>query len=218
MSRLRKTQLDPEKAVPVRQRMALFQSNSQEQVDIRGGRAGRGGVGERGAWRAVDKGRGARGEDSTTSSRSPPVITQRPPNSPATQPQTLGLTQVSLLPCPSSDPNVHQCTYASHCDLLFSTLRGLQGEGLLTDCDLHLHGNLLRFHWVVLAAVSERVEAWLRAGKAGLAEAQQQLSGGHVTVAGLRAVLDFAYSGEMLGSSAEGGELEDVMSTCRCRL
>lgn len=217
MSRLKKTQLEPEKDVPVRQRMALFQLNSEEREDTRGGRRGRGGVGERGTRGAADKGRGAGGEDGATSLRPPPKITQRPPNSP-TQTQIQGLTQVSPSPCPSSNTNVHLYTYASHCDSLFSALRGLQGEGLLTDCDLHLHGNLLRFHWVVLAAVSERVEAWLRAGKAGLAEAQQHLSGGHVTVAGLRAVLDFAYGGEMLGSSAEGGALEDVMSACRCRL
>ncbi|XP_062371988.1 kelch-like protein 33 [Sardina pilchardus] len=80
---------------------------------------------------------------------------------------------------------------------------------------MRLRGNPVRFHWVVLAAVSERVEAWLRAGKAGLEEALQQLSAGHVTEAGLLAVLDFAYCGGMLGPPAEGGALDDVMSACR---
>ncbi|KAG5261149.1 hypothetical protein AALO_G00300580 [Alosa alosa] len=83
---------------------------------------------------------------------------------------------------PEKDVPIRQRMAFSHCDSLFNALRGLLGEELLTDCDLHLRGNCIRFHWVVLAAVSERVEAWLRTGEAGLQEALQQLSAGHVTV------------------------------------
>ena len=165
----------------------------------------------------MDKGRGARGEESTSSSRPSPKVIPRPPNPPASQPLSPGVSTVPPPPNPSSDSELHPYSLPSYCDLLFTALRGLQGEGLLTDCDLQLHGNPFRFHWVVLAAGSERVEAWLRAGKAGLNEALRQLSEGHVTAPGLGAVLDFAYAGEMVGTPPDTGALEDVMSACRCR-
>ncbi|XP_048091905.1 kelch-like protein 33 isoform X1 [Alosa alosa] len=208
-----KTQQDPEKDVPIRQRMALFQSNAEDRVDIRGGRrGGRGGGGERGV---MDKGRGGRGEESSSSLHPSPKTTPGPPNPPAAQPLTPDPPTVTPTLCPASDPDLHPYSLSSHCDSLFNALRGLLGEELLTDCDLHLRGNCIRFHWVVLAAVSERVEAWLRTGEAGLQEALQQLSAGHVTVVGLRALLDFAYCGGILGSPAEGGALDAVTSACR---
>jgi len=48
---------------------------------------------------------------------------------------------------------------------------------------------------LALAAVSQRAEAWLLSGEAGLKKLE--LDGGRMTPAGLKTVLDFSYSGEV---------------------
>ncbi len=91
---------------------------------------------------------------------------------------------------------------------LFASLRGLK-EGLLLDCSLKHLGNSHKAHRLVLAAVSQAAEAWLFSGEAGLKEVE--LDGGRVTPTGLKAVLDFSYSGEVAR-----GESDKVLEACRC--
>ncbi|XP_063042909.1 kelch-like protein 33, partial [Engraulis encrasicolus] len=175
-----------------------------------GGRAGEGGRGQ--PERRVGTGTVGRAglEDKlspVSSSRSSSQKTLTSPNPLNPQPQNLHPETPALAPSAasfsSSDPELHPYSLASYSDELFTSLRGLQREGLLTDCEVNLHGNLLRFHGVVLAAVSQRVEAWLRAGKAELDAGLRELSGGRVaTAAGFQAVLEFAYGGEVMAGAS----------------
>ncbi|KTF96591.1 hypothetical protein cypCar_00042901 [Cyprinus carpio] len=110
---------------------------------------------------------------------------------------------------PLFDPELRPFVFPTHCDALFASLRGLKEEGLLLDCSLKLLGNSHKAHRLVLAAVSQTTEAWLLSGEAGLKEVE--LDGGRVTPAGLKAVLDFSYSGEV-----DRGETDEVLEACRC--
>lgn len=109
---------------------------------------------------------------------------------------------------PSFDPELRPFLLSTHCDALFTSLRGLKGDGLLMDCSLNLLGHAHKAHILVLAAVCQTAEAWLSAGEAGLREVS--LDGGTVTPAGLEAVLDFCYTGEI-----HRGETEELLDACR---
>ncbi|XP_016360654.1 kelch-like protein 33 [Sinocyclocheilus anshuiensis] len=126
-----------------------------------------------------------------TSTHSPPTFRKPPPIEPL------------------FDPELRPFVFPTHCDALFASLRGLKEEGLLLDCSLKLLGNSHKAHRLVLADVSQTAEAWLLSGEAGLKEVE--LDGGQVTPAGLKAVLDFSYSGE-----ADRGETDEVLEACRC--
>ncbi|XP_042582679.1 kelch-like protein 33 isoform X2 [Cyprinus carpio] len=126
-----------------------------------------------------------------TSTHSPPTFRKPPPVEPL------------------FDPELRPFVFPTHCDALFASLRGLKEEGLLLDCSLKLLGNSHKAHRLVLAAVSQTTEAWLLSGEAGLKEVE--LDGGRVTPAGLKAVLDFSYSGEV-----DRGETDEVLEACRC--
>ncbi|KAL0189987.1 hypothetical protein M9458_017086, partial [Cirrhinus mrigala] len=121
-----------------------------------------------------------------TSSFSPPIFRKPPPTEPV------------------FDPELRPFVLSTHCDALFASLRGLQEEGLLLDCSLKLLANSHNAHRLVLAAVSQRAEVWLLSGEAGLKEVE--LDGGRMTPAGLKAVLDFSYRGEV-----ERGETDEVL-------
>lgn len=125
-----------------------------------------------------------------TSTFSPPTFRKHPPIDPFV------------------DPELHPFVLSTHCDALFASLRGLKEEELLLDCSLKLLGNSYKAHRLVLAAVSQKAEAWLLSGEAGLKEVE--LDGGRMTPAGLKAVLDFSYSGEV-----DRGETDEVLEACR---
>ncbi len=126
-----------------------------------------------------------------TSTHSPPTFRKPPPIEPL------------------FDPELRPFVFPTHCDALFASLRGLKEEGLLLDCSLKLLGNAHKAHRLVLAAISQEAEAWLLSGEAELKEVE--LDGGRVTPAGLKAVLDFSYSGEV-----DRGETDEVLEACRC--
>ncbi|XP_056318544.1 kelch-like protein 33 [Danio aesculapii] len=109
---------------------------------------------------------------------------------------------------PLFDPELRPFLLSTHCDALFTSLRGLKAEGLLLDCSLNLLGHAHKAHRLVLAVVSQTAEAWLFSGEAGLQELD--VDGGMVTPAGLEAVLDFCYTGEM-----NRGETEELLDACR---
>ncbi|KAG7462154.1 hypothetical protein MATL_G00199960 [Megalops atlanticus] len=88
----------------------------------------------------------------------------------------------------------------SHCDALFSSLRGLREAGLLLDYSLLLHGSALRVHRLLLAALSGRAQAWLLCAGERLRVAPP------VSAAGLQAVVHFAYSGQVGGAAGEAQE------------
>ncbi|KAK2913271.1 hypothetical protein Q8A67_001670 [Cirrhinus molitorella] len=110
---------------------------------------------------------------------------------------------------PLFDPELRPFVLSTHCDALFASLRGLQEEGLLLDCSLKLLGNSYKAHRLVLAAVSQRAEGWLLSGETGLKEVE--VDRGRMTPAGLKAVLDFSYRGEV-----DRGETDEVLEACRC--
>lgn len=109
---------------------------------------------------------------------------------------------------PLLDSELRPFVLSTHCDALFASLRGLQEEGLLLDCSLKFLGDSHKAHRLVLAAVSQKAEAWLLSGEAGLMEVE--LNGGQMTSAGLKTVLDFSYSGEV-----DTGETDEVLEACR---
>ncbi|XP_051756997.1 kelch-like protein 33 isoform X2 [Ctenopharyngodon idella] len=125
-----------------------------------------------------------------TSTFSPPTFRKHPPIEPFV------------------DPELRPFVFSTHCDTLFASLQGLKEEGLLLDCSLKLQGKSYKAHRLMLAAVSQKAEAWLLSGEAGLKEVE--LDGGRMTPTGLKAVLDFSYSGEV-----DRGETDEVLEACR---
>ncbi|XP_036407610.1 kelch-like protein 33 [Megalops cyprinoides] len=91
----------------------------------------------------------------------------------------------------------------SHCDALFGSLCALREAGLLLDCSLLLHSTTFRVHRLLLAALSGCAQAWLLSAGERLRVAQP------VSAAGLQAVVDFAYSGQV------GAATEEVQEACR---
>ncbi|XP_058638609.1 kelch-like protein 33 isoform X3 [Onychostoma macrolepis] len=133
------------------------------------------------------------------------IVPQTPPTSTHSLPTFRNPPPIE----PLYDPELRPFVFPTHCDALFASLRGLKEEGLLLDCSLKLLGNSHKAHRLVLAAVSQAAGAWLSSGEAGLKELE--LDGDRVTPAGLKAVLDFSYSGEV-----DRGETDEVLEACRC--
>ncbi|XP_057177844.1 kelch-like protein 33 [Triplophysa rosa] len=109
---------------------------------------------------------------------------------------------------PLLDSELRPFVLSTHCDALFTSLRGLKEEGLLLDCSLKFLDDSHKAHRLVLAAVSQKAEAWLLSEEAGPMEVE--LDGGRMTLAGLKAVLDFSYSGEV-----DRGEADEVLEACK---
>ncbi|TSU11379.1 Kelch-like protein 33 [Bagarius yarrelli] len=104
----------------------------------------------------------------------------------------------------------------SYCDFLFSSLHRLKEDGLLLDCVLELPGNSYQTHRLVLAAVSKKAEEWLCSQNIEVNLCNLGGSGSHITSAGLKAVLNFAYRGEVNMIYSEGKDLEEILVACRC--
>lgn len=80
------------------------------------------------------------------------------------------------------------------------------------DCSLQLHSNTHRAHQLVLAAVSQKAEEWLCSNNTEVNLYNLGGSGCHITSAGLNAVLNFAYRGEVNMIY----DLEEILMACRC--
>lgn len=103
----------------------------------------------------------------------------------------------------------------SYCDSLFSSLCNLKEEGLLLDCSLQLLGNSHKAHQLVLAAVSQKAEEWLYSQNMEVNLNNVRGSGFHITYAGLKAILNFAYCGEVNINYIEARDLEEILMACR---
>lgn len=103
----------------------------------------------------------------------------------------------------------------SYCDFLFSSLSSLKEEGLLLDCSLQLLGNTYKAHQLVLAAVSQKATEWLCSKNIEVNLHHLENTGCDITYAGLNAVLNFAYCGEVNTIYSEARDLEEIRMACR---
>ncbi|XP_030635259.1 kelch-like protein 33 [Chanos chanos] len=197
---MREKQRDKEKVMSVRDRMAQFQSSASKSANPGEKRK----VGRRSSNDATptlsNKKEGRTFGSVASASQPPPSKAITPPV------------------VPSRDSKLHTYEVPSYCDSLFTELCRLRRDGLLVDCNLHLPDNSYKVHRLVLTAVSQTAEVWLRSGQRGLNEVNlSELEGGDlVTPSGLQALLDFAYYGEMGLAYASGNGLEEVLQVCRC--
>lgn len=104
----------------------------------------------------------------------------------------------------------------SYCDSLFRSLYSFKEKGLLLDCTLQLLGSSYKAHSLVLAAVSQKAEEWLCSQNLEVNLNNVRGTGCHITYAGLKAVLNFAYCVEVDTNYTEGTDLEEVLIACRC--
>lgn len=68
----------------------------------------------------------------------------------------------------------------------------------------------------MLTAVSQKAEEWLCSQNMEVNLNNVRRSGGHIIYVGLKAVLNFAYCGELNMNSLEGKDLEEILMACRC--
>lgn len=106
-------------------------------------------------------------------------------------------------------------TLPSHSDTLFTHLHRLKEEKLLLDCIFPLKGDSFQAHRLVLAAASQTPDAFFgskqKPGTLGIDQVSHRL-----TPVGLRVVLDFAYSGDIVADLSKDGVMEEVLDACRC--
>lgn len=111
-------------------------------------------------------------------------------------------------------PDLFSCILPSHSDTLFTCLHGLQEEELLLDCFFPLQSNSFQAHRLVVAAASQTPDAFfgskLKCGL-GVEEIAHRL-----TPVGLRAVLDFAYRGDVAVDLSKEGVMKEVLNACTC--
>ncbi|KAM3590767.1 uncharacterized protein V6R79_016300 [Siganus canaliculatus] len=112
------------------------------------------------------------------------------------------------------DPDLVSYVLPSHPDTLFTGLRSLRDEGLLLDCTFPLRGCSVQAHRLVLAATSENPDAFFESKSKF--ELQMQKSTQDLSPDGLRALLDFAYCGDVGSDLSEGGVMEGLPSACQC--
>ncbi|XP_070785893.1 kelch-like protein 33 [Enoplosus armatus] len=119
--------------------------------------------------------------------------------------------QSSSLP---KEPDLFPYILPSHSDILFTRLQSLQEEELLLDCIFPLQGNSFQAHRLVLAAASQTTDVFFGSKqkcKLGMEEIAHRL-----TPVGLRAVLDFAYRGDVAVDLSKEDVMEEVLNACRC--
>ena len=121
------------------------------------------------------------------------------------------------LPQPSSsfpkDSGVLNYVLPSHSDILFTHLQRLKEEELLLDCTFTIQGNTFKAHRLILAAASQTPNLLLGSKpKSGL---RVEELASCLTPVGLRAVLQFAYSGEVALDLSKEREVEDVLDACQ---
>ncbi|XP_047437135.1 kelch-like protein 33 isoform X2 [Mugil cephalus] len=126
-------------------------------------------------------------------------------------------TETELKHTPDAKSNRHQhhhsdifsYTLPSHSETLFNRLQSLWEEKLLLDCTFTLKGNSFHSHRIVLAASSQTPNAFI--GSKQMSEAANCLS-----PIGLRAALEFAYTGRVAVDLSKEGVMEEVLNACQC--
>ncbi|XP_072232488.1 kelch-like protein 33 [Leuresthes tenuis] len=121
------------------------------------------------------------------------------------------------LPHPSSsfpkDSGVLTYVLPSHCDILFTHLQRLKEEELLLDYTFTIQGNTFKAHRLILAAASQTPNLLLGSKpKSGLGVEELACC---LTPVGLRAVLQFAYCGEVALDLSKEREVEEVLDACQ---
>lgn len=112
------------------------------------------------------------------------------------------------------DAGLFSYTLPSHEETLFAGLRSLQEEKLLLDCVFPLRGGSIQAHRLVLAATSQTPDAYFASKQIfGLGVEENACC---LTSVGLRAVLDFAYCGDVAVNLNKNGAMEEVLNACRC--
>ncbi|XP_060748018.1 kelch-like protein 33 isoform X1 [Tachysurus vachellii] len=206
-----KTSKKQEQQLSLRQRMALFQASpSDRQTSSKGS----------------DMCKSKKGGAETNTSISVSLRVQKEVNEyKACSSSTLSNNHLNEAPMftsclPPSDPCNSQELISfllpSYCDSLFKSICSLKEEGLLLDCSLQLLGNTHKAHQLVLAAVSQKAEAWLCSKNMVVNLDNLGGSACHITYAGLKAVLNFAYCGEVNMIYPEARNLEEILMACRC--
>lgn len=102
----------------------------------------------------------------------------------------------------------------SHSKTLFTHLHSLKEEELLLDCTFLVQGKAFHAHKLVLAAASQDPNLFL-GPKQNHTLTVEEVS--HcVTSLGFRAVVEFAYCGDVALDLSKGGEIEEVLTACQC--
>lgn len=205
MSQRQTREKQQEKQLSLRQRVALFQSTPSISGSYGGGHGNSGTRKQR--TETVFPSRRVQIEDkdykaSSASGSASPKKTHTPLFAPP--------------PDNCNGQDIHPRLLPSHCDALFISLHGLKEEELLLDCGLLLPGYSHKVHRLVVAAVSQKAEEWLRSGQTPFKEVDLcslEESQCPLTPTGLKAVLNFAYFGEidMMDES-----MEEILMACRC--
>lgn len=113
-----------------------------------------------------------------------------------------------LLHHSSSDSGLFTYILPSHSNILFTNLQRLKEEEVLLDCTFIHQRNSFLAHKLVLAATSRNPMAFLRMGLEEVA--------GSLTPVGLRAVLEFAYCGNVAVDFSNKGVTEEILQACQC--
>ncbi|XP_044040831.1 kelch-like protein 33 [Siniperca chuatsi] len=112
------------------------------------------------------------------------------------------------------DSDLFSYILPSHSESLFTCLHSLQEEELLLDCIFSIQGNSFQAHRLVLAAASQTPDA-LFGSKQKFRLRVEEIAH-RLTPVGLRAVLDFAYCGDVAMDLSKEGVMEEVLNACRC--
>ncbi|KAL7374679.1 hypothetical protein ABVT39_005190 [Epinephelus coioides] len=103
----------------------------------------------------------------------------------------------------------------SYSDTLFACLRNLQEEELLLDCTFLFQDNSVQAHRLVLAAASQAPDVFF-GSKQKFRLGVETIRECRLTPVGLRAVLDFAYGGDVTMDLSKEGVMDEVLDACRC--
>ncbi|XP_029931573.1 kelch-like protein 33 [Myripristis murdjan] len=207
-------QKDQERDASVRNRTAKFQSQTSDSVS--GGKRNgeeQGGRGVRGIWRGQARGKGVerRGGVGGGGSKEDTDDGGRKGRHKTLPGHRKSDTDEDPGACQPHDPDLFSYIDPSHPNSLFTGLKSLHEEGLLLDFTITLQGNPFRAHRLVLAAASETPEVFFSLSKQDVENLE-----GLLTPAGLKAVLSFAYCGDVAMDLTKEGVLEEVLNASRC--
>ncbi|XP_066518163.1 kelch-like protein 33 [Hoplias malabaricus] len=207
MSQKQALEKKQEKQLSLRQRVALFQSTPP--VDESGGCGTRKRRTETNSSISLTCPVQTEINDSTASTTTP--FSKAPPS------KAYIPSLFAPPPNPCYEQELRPFLLPSHCDSLFTSLCGLKEEELLVDCSLQLPDYGFKAHRLVLAAVSHKAEAWLVSRQMFVINIDN-IEGSEcpITPTGLKAVLNFAYYGEMGVACSERLNLEEILMACRC--
>ncbi|XP_030608835.1 kelch-like protein 33 [Archocentrus centrarchus] len=116
--------------------------------------------------------------------------------------------------CLSENSGLVSYKLPSHSDRIFTQLQNLFKEELLLDYTFIIEGNSFQAHRLVLAVMSQTPNAFLGSKQVsglGLEEMTHCL-----TPVGLRAILEFAYSGHVAMDLSKEGVMEEVLNASQC--